>query len=454
MLLTITTKYQPATDMGFLLHKNPNKLHTLSTSFGKVHVFYPEATKERCTVALLLDIDPIGLVRRNRGNFALAQYVNDRPYVASSFMSVALNKAFRSLLSGKSKERQELVNTSIPWEINMHVIPCEGGISLLEKLFHPLNYELKVQKHMLDNFFLDWGESQYYSLMLKRTCPLKEFLSHLYVLIPVLDNEKHYYISDNEIEKLFRFGEGWLDRHPESAMITKRYLQFSSISNAALARLEEERSVPTRNDQSEHKMSLHEQRVSSVIETLRVHKAKRVIDIGCGEGNLLQALFDDSYFEYIAGCDVSSQALDRARRNLGMDSLSPMQVSRISLFQTALTYRDKRLDGYDAATITEVIEHLDLPKLDIFRRVVFEFARPRTVIITTPNSEYNVLYENLLDDVFRHVDHRFEWTRKEFEQWSKKAASEFAYSVDFLSIGEKDATYGTPTQMGVFLRNQ
>lgn len=454
-MLTITTTHQPATDIGFLLHKNPDHMHTISLSFGTAYVFYPEATIERCTAAFLVDIDPISLVRKGRGShhFALAQYVNDRPYAASSFLSVALNKAFRTLLSGQCKQRPALVAQEIPLEVKIPVLPCRGGSQMLQKLFEPLGYEIEAKRHKLDEHFPNWGDSQYYSVTLKRICPLKEFLNHLYVLIPVLDNEKHYYIDQDEIEKLLRFGEGWLEKHPEKEMITRRYLQFRYIANEALAQLGDQEDPPFVEVKQEVRIPLQEERMKIVAATLKAYKAKRVIDLGCGEGKLLTTLLDDEYFEEITGCDVSMQALQWASQKLRIDRLPSCKRRRISLMQTALTYRDKRLSGYDAASIVEVIEHLELPRLDSFRRVVFEFARPKLVLITTPNREYNVLFENLPAGKFRHSDHRFEWTREEFENWAHATAEEFGYNVCFEPIGSVHEKYGAPTQMGVFVKH-
>lgn len=295
MLLTITTTHQPATDLGFLLHKNPGCLHTISLNFGAAHVFYPEATEQRCTAALLLDIDPVGLVRKDRGGstFTLAHYINDRPYVASSFLSVALNKAFRTLLSGQSRERPELVAAALPLEVTVHALPCRGGTELLERLFAPLGYEIDVQGHPLDEHFPDWGESTCYTVTLRRTCPLKEFLSHLYVLIPVLDHEKHYFISKEEIGKLLRFGEGWLQTHPERELITHRYLIFPGIANEALVRLSEgdpavagepeerDDAADAAEEPAEAKTTLNQQRLHAVAQLLKEHGARRVIDLGC-----------------------------------------------------------------------------------------------------------------------------------------------------------------------------
>ncbi|HKR96540.1 MAG TPA: 3' terminal RNA ribose 2'-O-methyltransferase Hen1, partial [Candidatus Angelobacter sp.] len=196
MLLTITTHHQPATDLGYLLHKNPARLQSFELSFGHAHVFYPEATNERCTAALLLDVDPVGLVRNRRGpageGGSLDRYVNDRPYVASSFLSVAIAQVFASALGGRSKGRQELAETPIPLTAKISVLQCRGGEELIKKLFEPLGYQLLIQQHVLDEKFPEWGESSYYTVELSAQTRLQDLLTHLYVLIPVLDAEKHY----------------------------------------------------------------------------------------------------------------------------------------------------------------------------------------------------------------------------------------------------------------------
>lgn len=467
MLLTISTTHKPATDIGFLLHKNPQNLHTVSMSFGDVHVFYPEATEERCTAAVLLDVDPVALVRKNTPSgegFALEQYVNDRPYVTSSFMSVAINKLFGTLFSGTSKHRQELVDQAIPLEVRIPVLPCRGGETLLRRLFEPLGYEVDATRHILDEKFPEWGDSSYFTVTLRRSCPLREFLIHLYVLIPVLDNDKHYWIGEDEIEKLLKFGDGWLAQHPDKDLITSRYLKnFKSLVNEVLVRLSEGQPMEEADETGEaqkpqeealeKKINLNQQRMEWVTAKLKSCNAKRVVDMGCGEGKLLSYLIQDNSFEYMLGCDVSSRALEIAHQRLKIDRLPSFQQKRIDLIQTALTYRDKRLSGFDAATLVEVIEHLDVPRLDAMRRVIFEFARPGTVIITTPNADYNVLFENLPAGKFRHNDHRFEWTRAEFQDWSNKVASQFGYSVSFDGIGEPHEQWGTPTQAGIFVKN-
>jgi 3' terminal RNA ribose 2'-O-methyltransferase Hen1 len=167
MLLTLTTTHNPATDLGYLLHKNPATLHSFELSFGKAHVFYPEATAERCTAALLLDVDPVGLVRGKRGQHeggTLDQYVNDRPYVLSSFLSVAMGRAFGTAMSGRSKGRQELADLPIPLSANLTVVACRAGEGLIRELFEPLGYSVVAQQHPLDERFPAWGGGPYYSV--------------------------------------------------------------------------------------------------------------------------------------------------------------------------------------------------------------------------------------------------------------------------------------------------
>ena len=464
MLLTISTTYAPATDLGYLLHKHPARIQSFALTFGQAHVFYPEARVENCTAALLLDVDPIGLVRRPHGrfaeNFALAQYVSDRPYVASSFLSVAIARVFSSALSGKCKDRPQLAETAIPLKAELSILPCRGGEKLLQQLFEPLGYTITAKPHVLNTQFPDWGQSRYFSVTLENTCRLSELLTHLYVLIPVLDDEKHYWVGDAEIEKLLKHGNNWLAAHPKQESIVSRYLKHQRrLTRDALAQLREEDAQET-NDviqakeeaQAEERIGLNEIRLAAVTEALKQSGAKRVLDLGCGEGKLIRKLLAEKQFEEIVGMDVSHRALKIAQERLHYDRLPEKQKKRIRLFQGSLGYRDKRLDGYDAAAVVEVIEHLDLPRLATFERVLFEFASPQTVVLTTPNIEYNVKFENLQAGNFRHKDHRFEWTQDEFQSWAIEVTERFDYTVAFHPIGPEDENVGPPTQMAVFTR--
>ncbi|MGH2355678.1 MAG: 3' terminal RNA ribose 2'-O-methyltransferase Hen1 [Chloroflexota bacterium] len=467
MLLTITTTRRPATDLGYLLHKHPARAQSFALSFGQVHVFYPEATAERCTAALLLDVDPIGLVR-GRGAAAdgqtLEQYVNDRPYVASSFLSVAIAQVYGSALGGRSKDRPELLEMDLPLEVTLAVLPCRGGEGFLRRLFEPLGYQVTAQRHALDERFPEWGESRYYTVHLQANMRLRRLLTHLYVLVPVLDDEKHYWVGDDEVEKLLRHGEGWLAGHPEREQITRRYLRHQRrLTRAALARLVDDdlpdpdaaQDVHAAEEAAvERPISLNEQRLAGVLAALQASGARRVVDLGCGEGRLLEVLLSDGGFEQLVGMDVSHRALELAARRLRLDRLPVERAHRVKLLHGALTYRDRRLEGFDAATIVEVVEHLDASRLAAFERVQFGYAKPKTVVVTTPNVEYNVQFENLPAGSFRHKDHRFEWTREQFRVWAGEVARRFGYTVEFRPVGPDDPVVGPPTQMAVFTRAQ
>ena len=468
MLLTLTTTHRPATDLGYLLAKNPARLQTFNLPFGRARVFYPEASEARCMAALMLEVDPVGLVRRRRGpsgeGDALEQYVNDRPYVASSFLSVAISRVFGTALSGNSRERPELAATPIPLEAEVVCLPCRGGEGFLRALFEPLGYSVQARQHPLDDTQPHWGMSRYFTVRLAGTRRLTDLLSHLYVLIPVLDDQKHYWVGRAEVEKLLRHGEGWLESHPERETIARRYLAHRrSLARAALDRLvveeqpeeatdpepEPENAVPEKN------VSLDEQRRTAVLATLEELGASRVLDLGCGEGKLLRALLKNKKFTEIVGMDVSLRSLEVAEERLGLgpDGRLPARVrERIRLIHGSLVYRDARLTGFDAAAVVEVIEHLDPPRLTAFERSLFHFARPAHVVLTTPNAEYNVKWASLPAGTFRHHDHRFEWTRAEFEAWARSVADRARYSVRFAPVGPVDETAGPPTQMAVFSR--
>ncbi len=470
MLLTLTTKrtapQTPATDLGYLLHKNPSRAQSFELSFGSAHVFYPEVTAERCTAALLLDVDPVALVRsqsaRSSEGRTLAQYVNDRPYVASSFLSVAIAQVLGSALGGRCKDKPEAALTALPLEARLEVVPSRGGEVLIRRLFEPLGYGVEVKAYPLDATFPDWGQSSYFSVTLTNTTRLSELLTHLYVLIPALDTGKHYFIGDAEVEKLVQKGEGWLAAHPEKETIVRGYLKqrYSLVRDALeqLTQAEEPQGddLGELHDREEEviekPISLHTQRLGAVLAALKASDAKKVLDLGCGEGRLLSLLLGERQFTNITGMDVSYRALEIAQDKLKLDRLPPMQRERISLIHGSLIYRDKRLDGYDAAAVVEVIEHLDPPRLAAFERSIFEFARPGTVVVTTPNAEYNPKFETLPAGKFRHKDHRFEWTRAEFEAWGSRLSARFGYAVHFLPLGPEDAEVGAPSQMAIFER--
>lgn len=495
MLLTITSTTPPAADLGFLLHKNPAAIRSVELGFGVAHAFYPEADPDRCTIALLLEVDPVALVRRSRGGpFPLAAYVNDRPYVASSFLSVALRKMFGTALRGQSKERPELAEQSLELSAWLPVLPCRGGEGLLRRLFEPLGYQVSARAIPLDEQFPWWGDSPYFDVRVSVRCRVRDLLGQLYVLLPVLDDDKHYWVTSDEIDKLVDGAGRWLAGHPERDVIVRRYLRHQrGLAAEAIARLLDEDAADAQaeadaeaeaDDQAgaetgtqvemetrtgtetrtgvetmpagqtapaEH-ARLRDLRVAAVLGELTAAGARRVLDLGCGDGRLLADLLRDGQFEEIVGVDASAAALERAARRIHLAEMAPRQRQRVRLLQGALTYADRRLAGYDAAILMEVIEHVDPDRLGALEQAVFGQAAPATVVVTTPNAEYNARYPGLAPGAMRHPDHRFEWSRAEFRAWAGVVARRHGYTVRYAPVGPDDPQAGPPTQLAVLAR--
>jgi 3' terminal RNA ribose 2'-O-methyltransferase Hen1 len=467
VLMTITSTAAPATDLGFLLHKNPARVHERDLSFGVARVVYPDASDGRCTAALVVDVDPVALVRdrsgRRNGSFGLSRYVNDRPYAASSFLAVAMAKMFGTAMAGRSKDRPELAAVPLDLEVHLPVVPARGGEPLLRELFGPLGYSLAATPIMLDPTFADWGPSRYVDLRLAGQVTVKDLLEHLFVLLPVLDDDKHYWVGEDEVDKLLRRGGNWLAAHPHRELITRRYLRHDRVlTSDALARLvaDDDGADPDAAAEAhdgeeaevERPVRLNDQRLAAVTGALRDADAHRIVDLGCGSGSLLRALLREPWVDRVVGVDASWRALQVAARRLRLDDMPPRQRARIDLWQGALTYRDKRLRDFDAAAVVEVVEHLDPPRLAAFERALFGDARPSTVVVTTPNVEYNELFEGLPAGGLRHRDHRFEWTRAQFAAWCDAVAGTHGYTVEHRGIGPVDDRRGPPTQMARFSR--
>lgn len=473
MLLTISTTHRPATDLGHLLHKNPERLHEKPLAFGRALMAYPEAGTDRCTFALFVEVDPVALVRgkghgRGKTGGLLDHYVNDRPYAASSLLSVAISRTISTALNGRSKDRQQLAETPIPLEARVTPVPARGQEDLAARLFEPLGYTVTATPHPLVADDDQWGDSPYITLDLAGTARLADLLSHLYVLVPVLDNRKHYYVDDGEVEKLLAKGAGWLENHPEKDFIATRYLKRRGrLVREALARLADSADADAELDEEargaaeevlEKPLRLHDLRLQAVTQVLKDSGARRVVDLGCGEGKLMRYLLAEKQFSGIIGVDASLASLERAEQKLRLDTASDRVLKRIQLMHGALTYRDRRLEGCDAAALVEVIEHLDPDRLPALERVMFEFIAPATVVVTTPNRDYNVLFEDRpssgASGRLRHPDHRFEWTRAEFAAWAEPVAEKFGYTVTLQPLGDEDPVHGAPSQMAVFERGR
>ena len=464
MLLTITTTRAPATDLGYLLHKHPDRVQAFTLSAGTAHVFYPQASAERCTAALLLEVDPVGLVRDRKGGAQLAQYVNDRPYAASSLLAVAIKEAFRTALTGRCDARPDLAAGPMPLELHVPALRGRGGAALADRVFGPLGWRTHAREVPFSP--ASWGDSPYLDLRLTGDVRLADALNHLYVLLPVLDDAKHYWVAADEVDKLIRAGGDWLAGHPEKDLIARRYLSHQKrLTRSALARLAEadetepealDNAVPEEDAaaEAETRKPLAVQRREAILAVLAECGARRVGDLGCGAGALTRELLADARFEHVTAVDVSVRALQLAARALKLDQMPERRRARLSIFQSSLTYRDERLAGLDAAVLMEVIEHLDPDRIGALERVVFGAAAPATVVVTTPNAEYNSHYETLPAGALRHRDHRFEWTRAEFRAWAEQVGASYGYQARFLPVGPEDPADGPPTQLAVFSRTE
>ena len=460
MLLTITYEGKNTQDLGYLLHKNPYRSQQFELNSGMAYVFYPEVSDERTTAVLLLDINPIDLARGKLGSKdgGLFDYVNDRPYTASSFMSTAISRIFGTAMSGRCDKKQELADSPIKLTACIHMI--QGKDDFARKIFEPLGYTVKTSKTVLDEKFEEWGESPYIDIEISGTVKLSELLNHIYVLIPVFDKQKHYYTSEDEIEKLLSHGGEWLAGHPARNEIIFRYfLMKKSYAHRTIDRLlesepteeeTEEENVP--KEVEENRISLNTQRIEAVKNAVLESGASSVIDLGCGECRLTKILLNEKQIQKVTAADVSVRELEKAKTRLHYDTMQSYRKNKLTLIQASLTYKDKRFYGYDCACVVEVIEHIEPLRISAFERSLFEFAKPKTVVLTTPNREYNENYDFLKTGELRHNDHRFEWTREEFEKWTRHICEKFGYTVKISGIGDYDEKYGTPTQMGVFTK--
>ena len=451
-----------ATALSHLLRKHPGRLQTFELPVGSAHVFYPEYSPQRTTAALLLEVDAVGLVRSKRfrgNNGVLDYYLNDKPYSASSLLAVALGKVLRNAMTATSEAYPELADSPLPLRLEVPVVSTRGrdGDGLVQRLFAPLGWTVSQRPIPLDEAYPLWGDSRYSSLVLTGLVPLHLALRQLYVLLPVLDDGKHYWVSDDEAEKLVRQGQGWLPGHPERTLISHRYLAHQKdLVAAADHRMADDAVAPGEKFPAQlpgdgaSPPPLRVQRADEVIRALKDCGAHRVVDIGSGSGALLQRMQKDGQFTRILGTDVSARSLEQAARSLNLDELADTDKARISLLHSSVLYRDHRLTGFDAAVLMEVIEHIEPGRLSALEDSVFSAAAPATVIVTTPNAEYNHLYRALAAGSMRHDDHRFEWTRAEFALWAQGVAERHGYGVQYRPVGENSASAGSPTQMAIF----
>ena len=471
MYVSLSTTTAPVEDLTFLLHKHPARAHTRKLSVGAVSVVCTELTDERCTVALALEVDPIGLLRGQGAameSFTLGQYVNDRPYVASSLLTGAIRGVYGTALAGNCEARPDKVAEPLDLEVHLPTVACADGAQLIRRLFEPLGWTVSASALPLDPEVPEWGDSEIFDVTLAGSAVLQVALQQLTILLPVLDDAKHYWVDQTENDKLLRHGGEWLAAHPERGLILRRFLRHQRDLIAAVDEGNEADGVgaqaacdPDGAAQTDaRRPSLARERRDAVHAELTRLGAASVLDMGCGQGALLAPLARDPRITRLVGADVSARALAQAARRLGLDGASdgaadgaPEAIrEKVGLIQSSLTYRDDTLRGFDAMVLMEVIEHLDPERVPVLEQTVFAEARPSHVIVTTPNIEYNAAYPGLAPGELRNHDHRFEWTRAEFAAWADRVALAHGYSVVLAGIGPTVDGLGSATQMATFTR--
>jgi SAM-dependent methyltransferase len=403
MLLTLRTPEVRAGGFARLLRHGTEAVHAFDLPGGRAHLFRPSAEE----VAVMLELDPVtpGARPSFRGYTA---------YSAPEILGSALGRFFASALADEDDVPQAV-------EVRVSVLPCTAGEAVFSRIFAPLGYAVHATRRPLDPEQPRAGQGWLYVVALSGRQRLRDVLLHLRILLPFFSTDGLLRESGAGAMELWAEGRPWLETHPEREMLERRLLG---------------RAPPP---------ELHDRRHEAVLAALKESGARRVLDLGCGTGPLLRRLLDEPQFDEVVGVEVERGALAQAAARL-----PPGGRGRV--LHGSLAYRDARLAGFDAAAIVEVIEHLDPPQLAAFEGVVWETARPATVVVTTPNAEYNTLFEYHRNGRLRHPDHRFEWTRAEFRAWAEGVSTRHGYGVRFGAAGPEDARVGPLTQMAVFGR--
>lgn len=439
MLMTITCKGSDAQDLSWLLHKRPDRFQSFNLPYGTAYVFFPEYSADKCTVVLLLDVESSGLndiCKVRDGEF---QYVNPRQYLSGSLLAGAITKVFASAMKGVCEDKPELINKVFNFDLEITNFSCRLGSDYLEKLFLPLGYEIEFTNP--PNQYLE-KDLQFGNLKLVAKTTLQKLLSQLFILFPVFDRQLHFWIGESQLEKFIRHSTGWLENHPEKRFIINEY--FWPASDLKYRVLEHFDAIPFIEEKAP---KLNAQRQTEIMSTLIRLDAKSVLDLGCGNGSLLELLAQAKRFSKIGGMDIAARNIEEARKKLCAPGRRFCEAENV--FVGSLTYKDNRISNYDTLVLSEVIEHFELERMDLVMKNIFENARPNLFIMTTPNKAYNIEY-HLKDDEIRHPDHRHEFTEAEFSSFCQKLASQYNYELEMSTIGEKLPELGAPTLMGIF----
>ncbi|WP_019913351.1 3' terminal RNA ribose 2'-O-methyltransferase Hen1 [Paenibacillus sp. HW567] len=464
--------------LSHLLAKNPNNLYDRMEKEARVRIVFTASSEEEAEAVIYVTPDPIELVKgTSSAHIDITQYINDREFVVSSLFCTYIRSALGTALNGKPKEAYlQWVDQPLALELEFGPVASNLPDRSLEELFTALGYKVQLERGDAEYSFDLKSRSSVRYIRLKGKQTLQTALRQLFVLIPALDDYKHYYISDDEVDKIRRYGEGWLENHPQRGLILKRTLRFAgaikqyeeltarednmqeslTLDSAPMEEIEEEpvtlaEATAAMEAAEAPKVRLNDLRYAAIADVVDGLAAKRsIVDFGSGEGKLSVRLSSVPGVSEIKAVEPSAtaqmRALDRFAKLVGRPGVTAPEPVTGSLF-----YYDESLRSKDVMILCEVIEHIDEYRLGRVMDTIFHEYAPGTLIITTPNKEYNAVYE-LDQEEMRHGDHRFEWSREAFAVWCSRWTSAYKYSVQLSGIGEFTQEYGYPTQMAIFTK--
>lgn len=456
MQLAIKATGEGAKMLSFLLSKNPQNLYDRMEKGYRVRLTYTVFSDSEVEALIFVTPDPVELVKNSPDTYEITQYINDREFVVSSIFCSNTRSALGTALNGRPKEEYlDWAKHAFQLTIGFGPVATDLPDAAIKNLFEPLGYQTEIERGRADyNFqFKERSSARFINLQSKVT--LQNALQHLFVLIPVLDDYRHYFIDEREIEKLERYGEGWLADHPLKELIIKRTLRFRElidqmVLNSHQTELINEAVTPEPNISSQPVVRLNKlryQRLVKIIEDLAARES--IVDFGAGEGKLSVRLGFIPGVKEILAVEPTEKEQLRALKRFSEASRKDDFIAPTPVWGS-LFYYDEQLCGKDVMILSEVIEHIDESRLPRVMDTILGSYKPQVLLITTPNAEYNPVYQ--MEEGIRHKDHRFEWSRAEFAEWTYCLARNYAYEVQIDGIGEEAEGYGHPSQLAILTR--
>ena len=496
MYLTVKAAGPHAGMISHLLAKNPHNRYERNEKGARVRLIYSAFAEEKIEFTIFATPDPIDLVKGSPHSYDITQYINDREFVVSSLFCSYIRPALGTALNGKPKaDYADWVEHVFPLEVTFGPVASNLPDAVIESLFTALGYEADIERGAAEYTFDLKSRSSVRNIRVSGQATLQQMLRQLFILMPVLDDYKHYYIGTEEIDKLQRYGEGWLQDHPQQELIIKRALRFApliadyrklagdNVQKAAVNLLdtnttdtdantlqqpgnEQITTGITASQQGEADtlsssadvqetavppIRLNELRYQAIVDQVSsLPRRRSVVDFGAGEGKLSVRLAGIEGVEQVYAVEPSAYAGLRALERFGKLEREGQQIVP-RLVTGSLFYRDDQWAGQDVIILCEVIEHINEHRLPQVMATLLDEYHPETLIMTTPNREYNAVYE-MEEQEIRHTDHRFEWTRAEWADHCQDWVSGRPYEVSLHGIGDISEIHGQPTQMAVFRR--